>query len=149
MYTSTSTHVPASASAYKCTSVYTYIYIVEVVRNINAMTIIVFSVPLLPPFNVSGEGYDASSIYLSWEDIPLFGRNGILRGYRVFYNYVYQNNNSLGKTLMRDVNNSNMFQLILKDLTRDSEYNISVAGFTSVGIGVKSSAIKVATGIYG
>ena len=67
----------------------------------------------------------------------------------MFYNYVYQKNNSLGETRSMDVNDSKVFHLILTGLKQVSKYNISMAGFTSVGIGVKSAIIKVATGIYG
>ena len=61
----------------------------------------------------------------------------------MFYNYVYQKNNSLGETRSMDVNDSKVFHLILTGLKQNGEYNISVAGFTSVGIGVKCGVVKI------
>ena len=63
----------------------------------------------------------------------------------MFYNYVFQNNNSLGETHSMDVNDWKVFHLMLTGLKEGSEYNISVAGFTSVGIGVKSDVINIPT----
>ena len=112
------------------------------------MHLLFFLVPSTLP-SASGYGYNASSIYVDWEEIPLSRRNGILRGYRVFYNYVLKNTNTLGETYTVDVNDTEVTQLILTGLIRDSEYNVSVAGFTRVGIGRRSEVIKIPTGIYG
>ena len=118
--------------------------------------------PLLPPFNVSGYGLNATSLVLSWEDIPLIGRNGIIRGFYVKYSYVDSKKGLLGESKIIDVNNStygifipndvthnSTYVIHITNLTRDSYYNISVAGFTNAGIGVYSQPKKIETGPYG
>ena len=105
-------------------------------------------VPLLPPTNLYGNGSDATSIYLSWDNIPLKGQKGVIQGYRVVYRKVLRNNLIAIENFL-NVHSSAPFEVTLVNLMRDSEYSITVAGYTNAGIGVPSKAIAVATGKYG
>ena len=89
-----------------------------------------------------------SSIIVSWKAIPYEGRSGIILGYNVYYNEIFKNG-SLGSTKMEIINGWNIFHHELTDLSFDGTYNISVAGFTSIGAGVRSGVIRGETGDYG
>ena len=116
---------------------------------------------MLPPINVSGYGLNATSSVVTWEDVPLIGRNGIIKGFLLNYSYVDLQNGNLGDTVTIDVNNSTYdvfvtntdasnttYSVHLTNLTRDSFYNISVAAYTDVGVGVFSFPEMIETGPY-
>ena len=89
-----------------------------------------------------------SSVNVSWEQIPYEGRSGIILGFIIYYNEILKNG-SLGSTQMAIINGGNIFHHELTDLSFDGTYNISVAGFTSIGAGVRSGVITGETGDYG
>ena len=120
------------------------------------------TVPLLPPFNITGYGLNASSLVLSWENVPIIGRNGIIRGFLVNYSYVDENKGVLGEPMIIDVDNStygitisnsatynSTYTIHITNLIRDSFYNISVAAYTDIGLGVYSIPEIIETGPYG
>ena len=97
-----------------------------------------------------------------WEDVPLIGRNGIIKGFLVNYTYVDQESGELGESIVLDVNNSTYginisntddsnttYNIHITNLTRDSYYNISVAAYTDVGVGLYSVPEYIETGPYG
>ena len=58
-------------------------------------------------------------------------------------------NGSLGYTQQVKVEGAQTFQYEVTNLSYDGVYNISVAGFTSIGAGIKSDVITGETGEYG
>ena len=73
------------------------------------------------------------------------GRRGIIVGYVIFYKKV----KSVAISRIKFINNATQFQTVLRRLSRSSRYNISVAGRTKVGIGIRSKLITSLTGPFG
>ena len=107
---------------------------------------------MLPPNNVTGHGYNSTSINVIWEDIPFEGRNGIIQGFYVSYAKIFEHNNSLGYEMHVRLKNmtakNGVYQFVVEGLIRDSEYNFTVSGYTQAGVGVKSDMVKIPTGDY-
>ena len=116
------------------------------------------SAPALSP-RFEGGGHEATSFHVIIQPIPEEGRNGIIRGYLIAYSKVFAHNNSLGFEMYQLVNMSSLDTLknfglfthgyVVRGLVRDSFYNVSIAGYTDPGVGVRSKMVTVPTGIYG
>ena len=78
--------------------------------------------------DLTGFNISATSINVSWGLIPEEYRNGIIIGYRLYYNDDIHHSGSL--TLP-----ASQRHVILENLLSYSLYNISVAGITSKGEG--------------
>ena len=111
------------------------------------MKIIYIVVPILSPVNVTAVETSGRSLKVSWKEIPFEGRSGIILGYIIFFNAILIDG-SLGSTKENKVDNASIFQMELVGLTFTADYNITVAGFTIIGSGLKSAMITGVTGKY-
>ncbi|XP_074627585.1 protein sidekick-like isoform X3 [Acropora palmata] len=88
-------------------------------------------VPSKAPTNLKASVLDSISARISWGHVPTDYRNGIIKGYRVFYkrgvNGTYKNKTTVwpAKTLL------------LLNLDKAAEYNCTVLAFTGTGDGTK------------
>ena len=92
--------------------------------------------PSKAPEHVTTKQSGATSITVTWDPVPLSGRNGNITGYTVYYRAVsghIVNNNEL----MIKVNAS-VLTLDLSNLEEYVTYNVSVSANTSVGEGPRS-----------
>jgi len=91
-------------------------------------------VPSEPPVNVNVLSADANTITVSWSPIDDYNVNGILQGYMVFY----RSEIDFGDYSKIQVGQSTQQATIRGSFNPHVLYEITVAGITQVGVGVKS-----------
>ena len=96
--------------------------------------------PSIAPSNVRVSSPQLGEIKVQWDHIPPQAANGRLLGYRVSYRERYW--------IKYAVNTTNPYthMVVLRGLKLAQEYGISVAAFTSKGVGPQSSWIYITTG---
>ena len=100
------------------------------------------SVPSSAPSNVRLTNLQSHEVKVQWDPIPPETANGILLGYRVFYQEYWYS----GLLQNMDTKSPNVHMLILRDLKSAQRYQISVAAFTSQGAGSQSYLRYITTG---
>ena len=86
---------------------------------------------------------DSNSINVNWSHIANDGVNGVLRGYKVFYRSLLDD----GDYSMVTVGPSVLQVIISADNFNYTDiYEVRVAGFTGVGLGMKSESVLVQPG---
>ena len=97
------------------------------------------SVPSIAPSNVRVSNPQLGELKVQWDPIPPQAANGRLLGYRVSYIESYW---------IKYVNttNPNTHMVMLRGLKLAQGYRISVAAFTSKGVGPQLSWIYITTG---
>ena len=83
----------------------------------------------------------STSILASWQLPPVDSRNGIIRGFKLFY----KKNGSAESPSTEVINNGNTLTKTVTGLLIYTEYEFRVLAFTSVGDGPKSSVRTVWT----
>ena len=96
------------------------------------------SVPEAPPQNVSGYNISLTEIQLFWAPVPADKVNGIVIGYKVFYQ------KAQGPWAV-EYFNSSTFQGLIDGLRPFTNYNLAVTAFTIKGDGTPSPFITVKT----
>ena len=74
---------------------------------------------------------NSTSINVSWKEIPLVNRNGIITTYEVLLEPL---KTFQGQLTTQQMNTSDLY-ILLSDLEEFLEYNISVRAYTSTGPG--------------
>ena len=100
------------------------------------------SVPSSAPSNVRLTNLQSHEVKVQWDPIPPETANGILLGYRVFYQEYWYS----GMLQSMDTNSPKVHMLILRGLKSAQRYQISVAAFTSQGAGSQSYLRYITTG---
>ncbi|EDV19118.1 uncharacterized protein TRIADDRAFT_3903, partial [Trichoplax adhaerens] len=89
-------------------------------------------VPNTYPSDINVTTLTSTSIYISWQPMPLFERNGIITVYNISYHSLQRNHNGIiqvdGSTLSN----------VLSNLLPYTTYNVTVRASTSVGFGPTS-----------
>ena len=101
------------------------------------------SVPSRAPTNVRVENYGLNELLVKWNSIPPQYANGRLLGYNVYYKrtqYYYYSDSIVS------INNTNTPSAILPNIQIGERYQISVAAFTSTGLGPRSPLIYITKG---
>ena len=99
-------------------------------------------VPSEAPSNVQATSQNSSSILVNWSPIPPGSVNGKLLGYKVYYKKAWTSD--VIKVLSAS---STSTEFSIGNLQILTEYHIEVAGFTRIGVGVKSRPVYAQTGI--
>ena len=100
-------------------------------------------VPSRAPTNVSVVSQGLNELLVSWYPVPSQYANGRILGYNVYYKrtqYYYYSD-----TIAR-INNTKLPKVVLPNIQTGERYQISVAAFTSVGTGPRSSLVYVTKG---
>ena len=92
--------------------------------------------PTGPPGNVSAEVLSSTEIRVSWEEVAEIDRRGIITEYEVMYEPLM----TFGVLTVLSNRTSNQF-IVINGLQENTEYNISVRAYTSVGPGPYSAGI--------
>ena len=101
------------------------------------------SVPSRGPSNLRLSNLQASEVKVQWDPLPQQYANGRLLGYSVYvYEYGYYAN--YVKTIYTD--SSGVHFVIVRGLKAAQRYRISVAAFTSKGVGPQSYYSYITTG---
>lgn len=100
----------------------------------------VYTVPSLPPQNVSSYNTSSTSLHVSWHVVPRGFVHGILLGYRVFYKVATEvRNNGVASTP------ETTREKELQGLKKFTIYEITVVAFTRIGDGANSTRIFIST----
>ena len=96
-----------------------------------------FTVPAIGPINVQSQVLFSTSINISWEEIPLISRNGIV----ILYQVLYEPQETFGGAIgPKTVNTTNLYY-VLSGLQEYVDYYIFVRASTRVGFGPYSQQI--------
>ena len=104
-----------------------------------------FLAPTSPPLNVTALNTSSTSIFVTWSPPPSDNIPGILLGYEVSYTpsepEISHNSSTIRRVMLCSCNTS----IELTNLTVYEPYNITVAAFTSAGIGNDSEIRQIWT----
>ena len=99
-------------------------------------------VPSKPPGNVTLLSAHESAITVTWSPIRNESVNGMLLGYKVYHRSILGN----GSYSMITVGPTALKTIISDNLKYTDIYEIKVAGFTRVGVGVMSQSYAIRPG---
>ena len=95
------------------------------------------------------KNFQPNEIVVLWDPVAPQHANGQIRGYTVhyrnykdYYYYYYHGDKAENVT----INDSNVFEMVLRGLNGGSKYQIAVSAFTSVGEGPRSPWISFVVG---
>ena len=98
------------------------------------------------PKKVHVEAVNSTTIYVEWRPPKSRERNGIIRGYYVYYVEVGENDDPVVQTeRMEDTGDGNRNEAVIVGLKPDTRYHIQVAGYTRKGDGMRSNPKTVTT----
>ncbi|XP_073248869.1 uncharacterized protein [Porites lutea] len=112
----------------------------------NAVSIVTAEgVPSRAPTNVRVENHGLNEFLVRWDPLAIQYANGRLLGYNVYYKSIqYYYSDSVVR-----VNNTDIPRAILPNVRTGERYQISVAAFTVVGTGPRSSLVYETKGCEG
>ena len=102
-------------------------------------------VPSRAPTNVRVRNHGLNEFLVRWDPLPIQYANGRILGYNVHYKSLQYYYNS--ETIVR-FNNTDLPQAILSNLRTGERYQFSVAAFTAVGTGPRSSLVYETKGKF-
>ncbi|XP_022808474.1 uncharacterized protein LOC111345455 [Stylophora pistillata] len=98
--------------------------------------------PSRPPSNFYVTATSSTTVTASWQLPPVDSRNGIIKGFKVFY----KRKDSAGSGIILTINGESTFNKNVTGLNKYTEYEFQVLAFTSVGDGPNSSVVVKRTG---
>ena len=111
--------------------------------NLSSKHFTFLAVPSRAPTKVSVVNHGLNELLVRWDPLPTQYANGRILGYNVYYKrtqYYYYSD-----TIAR-INNTKLPKVVLPNIQTGERYQISVAAFTSVGTGPRSSLVYVTKG---
>ena len=99
-----------------------------------------FSVPVVPPQNVTAVSTTSTSIFITWDVVPSNQRNGNILGYKVNYTLkgkLHDRKSKEASVTMAYVN--------LTGLRKNRKFSITVFAFNECGDGPRSDILDVKT----
>ena len=99
-------------------------------------------VPSRPPQNVTvaKDNSTSTSLFVHWRPVPANHQNGIIRGYRILYKKSFSQEKLKTKNVSAESTATE-----LKNLTKYTEYDITILAYTSKGNGVRARFFTVST----
>ncbi|XP_060552122.1 tyrosine-protein phosphatase Lar-like isoform X4 [Ruditapes philippinarum] len=97
------------------------------------------------PKRVQVQAVNSTTIYVEWRPPRSKERNGMIRGYYIYYNQVDDNEPIPGTEKVEDVNDGNKNEAVITGLLPDTRYQVTVAGYTRRGDGVRSRPKIIST----
>ena len=98
-----------------------------------------FIAPSAAPVSLEGHNASSTSIFITWGQVPISDRNGVILSYTVSYNEVS------GSSKETKIVDAPEYQTTMTDLNKYTNYTISVVATTRKGNGVVSAPIIVIT----
>ncbi|PFX22499.1 Receptor-type tyrosine-protein phosphatase F [Stylophora pistillata] len=93
--------------------------------------------PSRPPSNFYVTATSSTTVTASWQLPPVDSRNGIIKGFKVFY----KRKDSSGSGIILTINSESTFKKNVTGLNKYTEYEFQVLAFTSVGDGPYTSVV--------
>ena len=109
-----------------------YLYIISLI-----------TAPSSPPSSVNATVDSATSIQVSWSEVPAIDRNGIITQYEIIYEPLETFGGQLATRT--NISDNSTFEILLENLQEYVQYNIRVRAYTQVGEGPFSSNITIRT----
>ncbi|KAL4236406.1 hypothetical protein ACF0H5_004791 [Mactra antiquata] len=98
------------------------------------------------PKKVEVEDVNSTTIFVSWRAPRAKERNGIIRGYYVYCAELDENNEPIPHTEeTKDTNDGSKTDMVITGLKPDTMYQITVAGYTRRGDGIRSKPKTIST----
>ena len=97
------------------------------------------------PKHVTVQQVNSTTIFVSWKPPVARKRNGIIRGYYVYYIPLDENDNPKGQEKVYDTKDGSGVEAVITDLEPNTWYRITVAGYTRKGDGARSEERKIQT----
>jgi len=98
------------------------------------------------PKKVQVQEINSTTIYVEWRPPRAKERNGIIRGYYVYYTVVDDNGDPAhGKEEIADTADGNKNEMVITGLRPGTRYQVAVAAYTRKGDGVRSKPKIVST----
>ncbi|XP_057373786.1 cell adhesion molecule Dscam2-like isoform X5 [Daphnia carinata] len=105
--------------------------------------------PEEPPLNVACVSLNSQSLQITWQPPRPDYRNGLLRGYRIFYEplseFFYSSSPDQSDLQTSSSQTTTELTVFLSGLQKFSNYSIQVLAFTGAGDGVKSQPLTCTT----
>lgn len=111
---------------------------IYLVKTLNHIFCCLDSAPSMTPSNFAVTSLSSLSLTITWGEIPPEGRNGIILGYYIFYKNSTSQNAAETQVV---VPGNSTFKHTLKNL-KYGAYFVSVAGYTRIKFGPRTSAIR-------
>ncbi|XP_052776376.1 tyrosine-protein phosphatase Lar-like isoform X3 [Mya arenaria] len=98
------------------------------------------------PKKVNVQEINSTTIYVDWRPPRAKDRNGIIRGYYVYYTVIDDNGDPIrGQEQLVDTVDGNKNEMVITGLRPATRYQVSVAAYTRKGDGVRSRPKIVST----
>ncbi|XP_078318089.1 receptor-type tyrosine-protein phosphatase delta-like isoform X3 [Crassostrea virginica] len=97
------------------------------------------------PVKVMAEPINSTAMFVEWRPPEGRGRNGIIRGYYVYYYETNSKDEMVGQELVHDTHDGNRNEAVITNLKADTQYSVQVAGYTRRGDGKRSRKRTVNT----
>ena len=113
-----------------------------VCRGVSVLFVLLSPVPSKPPQNVTvaKDNSTSTSLFIHWRPVPANHQNGIILGYRIMYK------KSAGEDTLETKNvSARTTTTELKNLTKFTEYSITILAYTSKGNGVRAKFFTAST----
>lgn len=107
----------------------------SVVQIVRRLYLSLVAVPSRSPDNFTLVVRSSNSITASWQLPPVHARNGIIRGFKLFY----KKKGSIDPPITLTIRNSTSRYAMVTGLNVYTEYEFQILAFTSVGDGLNSS----------
>ncbi|XP_022795633.1 uncharacterized protein LOC111334203 [Stylophora pistillata] len=100
-------------------------------------------VPSKPPqnFTVAKDNSTSTSLFIHWRPVPVNHQNGVILGYRILYK---KSRSSQEMLRTRNVS-AESTTVELKNLSKYTEYDVTILAYTSKGNGVRAKFFTVST----
>ena len=99
-------------------------------------------VPSEAPRNLTANGISSTSVVTTWQLPSTHSRNGIIKGFKLFYK---TKGSDISSTTTFLFDSANILTKTVSGLDEFTEYEFQVLAFTSVGDGPKSSVVIAKT----
>jgi len=119
-----------------------YTCVFTVCREVDVLFVLLSPVPSKPPQNVTvaKDNSSSTSLFIHWRPVPANHQNGIILGYRIVYK------TSAGEDTLKTKNvSARTTATELQNLTKFTEYSITILAYTSKGNGVRAKFFTAST----
>ena len=97
------------------------------------------------PKHVKVQVVNSTTIFVEWKPPVTRKRNGIIRGYYVYYIPLDENEMPQGQEKYYNTKDGSGVEAVITDLEANTLYRITVAGYTRKGDGERSEERKIKT----
>ncbi|XP_052090699.1 tyrosine-protein phosphatase Lar-like isoform X2 [Mytilus californianus] len=97
------------------------------------------------PKSVKVDVVNSTTLFVEWRPPVSHKRNGIIRGYYVYFIPLDDNDNPKGQEKYYDTKDGSIVEAVITELDPNTFYRITVAGYTRKGDGERSEERKIKT----